>query len=81
MKMYVAGEWVDKAKKIDVVNPYDSSVVDTVPRGEAPDVERALESATRGAQVMARLPGYERWKILKQAAMISAAFFTLFQRS
>ncbi len=73
MKMYVAGEWVDKAKKIDVVNPYDSSVVDTVPRGEAPDVERALESATRGAQVMARLPGYERWKILKKAAEIMAA--------
>ena len=73
MKMYVAGEWVDKAKKIDVVNPYDSSVVDTVPRGEAPDVERALESATRGAQVMARLPGHERWKILKKAAEIMAA--------
>ncbi len=73
MKMYVAGEWVDKAKKIDVVNPYDNSVVDTVPRGEAPDVERALESATRGAQVMARLPGYERWNILKKAADIMAA--------
>ncbi len=73
MKMYVAGQWIDKAQKIDVLNPYDNSVIDTVPRGEPADVERALESAVRGAQVMARLPGYERWKILKKAAEIMAA--------
>ncbi len=73
MKMYVAGQWIDKAKKIDVLNPYDNSVIDTVPRAEAADVDRALESAARGASVMARLPGYERWKILKKAAEIMAA--------
>ena len=72
MKMYVAGQWIDKAKKIDVLNPYDNSVIDTVPRGDAADVNRALESAVRGARVMARLPGYERWKILKKAAEIMA---------
>ena len=33
MKMYIAGEWVDKAETMDVVNPYDGSVVDTVPKG------------------------------------------------
>lgn len=68
MKIYVAGEWIDKPKTIEVVNPYDNSVIDTVPRVEAADVERALESAVRGAQVMARLSGYERWEILKKAA-------------
>ncbi len=73
MKMYVAGQWIDKAKKIDVLNPYDNSVIDTAPHAEAADVNRALESAARGAQVMARLPGYERWKILKKAAEIMAA--------
>jgi glyceraldehyde-3-phosphate dehydrogenase (NADP+) len=73
MKMYVAGQWIDKAKKIDVLNPYDNSVIDTVPHAEAADVDRALESAARGASVMARLPGYERWKILKKAAEIMAA--------
>jgi glyceraldehyde-3-phosphate dehydrogenase (NADP+) len=73
MKMYVAGQWIDKDRKLDVVNPYDNSVIDTVPRGELGDVDRALDSAVRGAQVMARLPGYERWKILKKAADIMAA--------
>jgi len=73
MKMYVAGQWIDKAQKIDVLNPYDNSVIDSVPRADAADVDRALQSAVRGARVMAGLPGYERWKILKKAAEIMAA--------
>jgi len=73
MKMYVSGQWIDKPKKIDVVNPYDNSVIDTVPRGEAADVDRALESAARGARAMAGLSGYERWKILKKAAELIEA--------
>jgi len=73
MKMYVAGQWIDKPKKIDVLNPYDDSVVDTVPRAEAADVNRALESAARGARAMAGLSGYERWKILKKAAELIEA--------
>src|SRR5215831_9001199 len=68
MKMYVAGQWIDKPQTIKVLNPYDNSVIDTVPRADQSDVERALTSAVHGAQVMAALPGYERWKILKKAA-------------
>ena len=70
MKMYVAGQWIDKPQTINVLNPYDNSVIDTVPRADRSDVERALGSAVRGAQVMAKLPGYERWKVLKKAAEI-----------
>ena len=70
MKMYVAGQWIDKPQTINVMNPYDNSVIDTVPRADRSDVERALGSAVRGAQVMAKLPGYERWKVLKKAAEI-----------
>ena len=70
MKMYVAGQWIDKPQTINVMNPYDNSVIDTVPRADRSDVERALGSAVRGAQVMAKLPGYERWRILKKAAEI-----------
>jgi acyl-CoA reductase-like NAD-dependent aldehyde dehydrogenase len=73
MKMYVAGQWVDKPHKIEVRNPYDNSVVDTVPRAERGDIERALQSAERGARAMARLSGYERWTILKKAAELIAA--------
>src|SRR2546422_11522224 len=70
MKMYVAGQWIDKPQTINVLNPYDNSVIDTVPRADRSDVERALGSAGRGAQGVAKLPGYERWKVLKKAAEI-----------
>jgi acyl-CoA reductase-like NAD-dependent aldehyde dehydrogenase len=73
MKMYVAGKWIDKPQTVNVVNPYDNSVIDTVPLADRSDVERALTSAVHGAQVMAKLPGYERWKILKKAAEIIQA--------
>jgi glyceraldehyde-3-phosphate dehydrogenase (NADP+) len=73
MRMYVAGEWVDKPEKIEVQNPYDGSVIDTVPRADRGDVERAIQSAERGARVMARLSGYDRWKILRRAAELVAA--------
>ena len=71
--MYLAGEWVDRGKKIEVRNPYDNSVIDTVPRADGGDVDRALGFAERGAQVMAKLSGYERWKILRKAADLMAA--------
>ncbi len=67
MKMYVAGQWTNGRDSIDVLNPYDGSVVDTVPRGSADDVDRALASAERGAKVMAALTGFERYEILHRA--------------
>src|SRR5712691_3087356 len=73
MKMFLAGEWTDKPKKIEVRNPFDNSVIDTVPKADAADVECALSYAERGAKVMAKLTGYERWKILRKAADLMAA--------
>ncbi len=73
MRMYVAGQWLDKPERIPVQNPYDGSVVDTVPRADQHDVERALESAVRGARAMTKLSGYERYQILRRAADLLAA--------
>jgi acyl-CoA reductase-like NAD-dependent aldehyde dehydrogenase len=72
MKNFIAGEWVDKAKKIEVKNPFDNAVIDTVPRADASDLEKALEFAERGAKVMAKLSSYERWRILRKAADLMA---------
>jgi acyl-CoA reductase-like NAD-dependent aldehyde dehydrogenase len=68
MKMFVADSWQDRASKIEVLNPYDSSIVDTVPTASLDDVEAALASASRGAQVIRRLAGFDRFRILKRAA-------------
>ena len=68
MKMHIAGEWIDTEKKIEVLNPYNEEVVDTVPNAAPQEVEKALASGARGAEVMAELPAYERSSILMKAA-------------
>ncbi|MGH7887103.1 MAG: aldehyde dehydrogenase family protein [Candidatus Binatia bacterium] len=73
MKNFIAGNWIDKPKKIEVTNPFDDSVIDTVPKADAGDLEKALAFAVRGAKVMAKLTAYERWKILRKAADMMAA--------
>jgi glyceraldehyde-3-phosphate dehydrogenase (NADP+) len=73
VKNFIAGQWVDKPKKIEVHNPFDNSIVDTVPKADAGDLEKALAFAERGAKVMAQLSSYERWKILRKAADMMAA--------
>jgi acyl-CoA reductase-like NAD-dependent aldehyde dehydrogenase len=73
MKIFLAGNWIDKPKKIEVRNPFDNAVFETVPRADAGDLEKALAYAERGARVMAKLSSYERWKILRKAADMIAA--------
>ncbi|MGD9723206.1 MAG: aldehyde dehydrogenase family protein [Pirellulales bacterium] len=68
MKMYLAGQWVDKAAKIEVRQKFDGSPLDTVPRADADDVERALAGAVEGARLMRALPGYDRARILRATA-------------
>jgi glyceraldehyde-3-phosphate dehydrogenase (NADP+) len=70
--MFRAGNWVGKEKKVEVKNPFDNSVIDTVPKAGADDLEEALAFAQRGAKIMARLSAYERWKILRKAADLMA---------
>jgi len=72
MKMFLAGEWVDRPRMQDVGNPYDHSVIDNVPKAGANDVERALAFAERGAAVMARMTAHERWRVLTRAAALMA---------
>ena len=70
MRMYIGGEWVDRDDKVEVLNPYDGSVIDTVPSAGIEDVDLAVASAERGAREMARLTAYDRFAILRRAADI-----------
>ena len=72
MKMYISGHWVDRVETMPVRNPFDQSVLDTVPRASAADVEAAITSAARGAVVMAKLPSYDRYMILRRTADLMA---------
>jgi len=68
MRMYIAGQWTEAQDTIEVLNPFDGSLVDTVPHAGPKEVDQALESATRGARIMAELPAYERYSILTKTA-------------
>src|SRR5262245_33665079 len=70
MKMFLRGEWVDRPQRVEVHNPYDGSLVDTVPRASADDARAAIAGAVEGAAIMRKLPGYERSQILRRAAQI-----------
>ncbi len=70
MKMLIAGKWVDKKEKIEVKDPYDGSLVDTVPSGTAEDVKAAITAAEEGYRTNRNLPVHERIRILSKAAGI-----------
>jgi acyl-CoA reductase-like NAD-dependent aldehyde dehydrogenase len=72
MKMYIGGNWVDRAATMPVLNPFDQSVIDTVPRGTAADVDEAISSAVRGSRVMGKMPAYQRYTILRRTADLMA---------
>ena len=48
MRMFVAGEWRDGDAVIDVCNPFDGGVVDTVPAATESDVANALDVLAEG---------------------------------
>lgn len=70
MKMFLRGKWTDKAAKIEVRNPFDGSLVDSVPSGDGGDVEAAVAGAVEGAAIMRRMPACERSDILARAAQL-----------
>jgi len=72
MKMLLDGEWVDREKIIEVRDPYDDSVIDTVPAATNGDVETALESSVRGFEVARKMSVFDRAQVLfKTAALVS----------
>ncbi|MCE9603451.1 MAG: aldehyde dehydrogenase family protein [Planctomycetia bacterium] len=73
MRMFYGSDWHDATQKIEVRNPYDDSVVGTVPSATPSDIEAALQGVTAGAKTMAALPGYKRYQILLKASQLMEA--------
>ncbi|MFQ6093437.1 MAG: aldehyde dehydrogenase family protein [bacterium] len=72
MKMLIHGEWVDREEKIDVLNPYDNELIDTVPSATAEDMISAIDSAAEGFRINRELPVHRRIEILRATAEIIA---------
>lgn len=70
MKMILGGKWVDRSDSFEVLDPYDGSVVDTVPRASAADITEAVGIAERGAAAMRGLSSHERIEILQRCVAL-----------
>ncbi|MFC1513704.1 aldehyde dehydrogenase family protein [candidate division KSB1 bacterium] len=70
MKMYLDSKWVDRDQKIDVQDPFDSSVIDTIPNASKKDAELALKAAQNGFEIARKMTVYDRAKVLYKTADI-----------
>ncbi len=70
MKMLIGEKWLEKEEKIDVRNPYDNKIIDTVPAANEEDVEAAYQAAEEGFRINRNLPVHERISILYRTAEI-----------
>ena len=72
MKMLLGTEWVDRDETIDVRDPFDDSLIDTVPSAGADDVETALATAFAARETARKMTTYERSQVLLKTAAIVA---------
>lgn len=69
MEMLIKGPRPEEASgRIEVRDPDDGSLIDTVPRGTRADALRALDVAEEGARIARAMPTHERMRVLRDAA-------------
>jgi len=66
--MLIGGKWVTKKETINIIDPYDNSIIDVVPKGDEKDALKAIESAKRGFEIARKMTVYERAGILNKTA-------------
>ncbi len=67
MKMLLNGEWVSRSKVMEVRDPYDQRLIDTVPLGSLEDMDAAITAAVEAFRVSSKMPAYQRREILLKA--------------
>jgi len=68
--MFIKGKRVLRDKKIEVINPYNNQVVDTLGMSENEDVTEAIAIAQKGFEILKRMPAGDRSRILEKTAQI-----------
>lgn len=59
MDMLINGKLMDKPEKIEIRNPFNNEVIDTVPQGDHEDVQNALIAANRAKKALNDLSSRE----------------------
>jgi lactaldehyde dehydrogenase len=64
MRMFINGELINKDEKIDVINPTDNLIIDTVPLGKREDAKKAILAANDAKKPMKDMSSREISNIL-----------------
>lgn len=68
-RVLVGGEWIgDELAGIDVLNPYDDTLIGVVPEATPELVDRAIVAAQQGFRVISAMPAWQRAEILEKAS-------------
>lgn len=81
MRMLIGEKWVDKDEKIEVLNPFNNELIDTVPSGDRSDVEAAFQAAEEGFKINRNIPVHQRISILYKTAEILKSHQEEFSRT
>ena len=68
MQLFLKGKWYDLNEKTEVLNPYDGSVIDTVPSASPKEITIAIDGLINGAKTMRQMPSFRRVEILRKTA-------------
>ncbi len=81
MNMLLDGLWVDSPRRMEIRDPQDGSLIDTVPMATADDMRAAVDAAVAGAQRARCVPTHQRMAILNRVADFIAAHHEEFART
>ncbi|HEX7319918.1 MAG TPA: aldehyde dehydrogenase family protein [bacterium] len=66
--MFLQGKKVSLPKTVEVINPYDNTVIEKVGSCGLSEIPRILETAQQGFAILKQLPAGDRSRILERAA-------------
>jgi glyceraldehyde-3-phosphate dehydrogenase (NADP+) len=59
-KLFAGGEWIEGSEELEVLNPYDGSLVGTVSLGSAAELTGAMDAAHAAFPVLKAWPSYKK---------------------
>ena len=79
--MFIRGKRISRDKKVEVINPFNDQVIETLGMSESADVNEAVAIAQKGFDILKKMPAGERSKILENTAHIITSRKDDFSRS
>src|SRR5579862_8391725 len=67
-RFLVDGKWMEEGDPIEILAPYDGSVVGRIFQGRREHAEQAIAAAVKAFGTTRRLPAFERQRVLKSVA-------------